>query len=411
MRLTLQASAVLALGAALSVHVASAQVAPRPREGQIRVLFIGNSYIYVNNLPELVRGLAAGMTSPVQVETEQVTLGGATLRQLWEAGPALVAIRRAGWDYVVLQEQSTLGATLVNGQSVVTDPNRLFWPYVRLFDREIKNHGGRTVLLETWGQRGEARNFDALAHAYFTIGKELNAVVIPAGLAWQRALAERGELPLYMADGSHPAPVGSYLLGLATLATLLDRVPDAAPLSIRGHATGLDGRPADSLGTLASIDSATFQLFRRVVVEVRREITRAGGYLSVRRPAMPAARPIPPGRPIPSGALAGTWKGTLQLFNVPGGQPLTVEIRIGSGGDPYIGTAVIELDAPIREDPLDVTIDGQEVRFSIRSPIDQDVRIQFQGVLTADDRLEGRASIVSEERGWDFTGAWSATRR
>lgn len=411
MRIIAQVLAALTAAASLSDQGGSAQVAPRPREGPIRVLFIGNSYTYVNNLPELVRGLAAGMTGPVPLKTEQVTVGGATLRQLWEAGPALAAIRQGRWDYVVLQEQSTLGGTLVNGKSVISDPNRLFWPYARLFDREIRKHGARTALLETWGQPGEAGNFDALAHGYFTIGKELDAVVIPAGLAWQRALAERPGLPLYLTDGSHPAPAGSYLAALATIATLLDTVPEAAPLAIHGHPTGLDGKPADSLGTLATIDSATWQLFRRVVARVRREIRQAGGYLSVRRPAMPTLPPFPPGRPIPNGGLTGTWKGTLQLFSTGGGQALTLELRPRAAGGSYTGTAVIELDAPIREDPLDATIEGHEVRFSTRSPIDEGIRIQFRGVLTADDRLEGRASIVSEERGWDFSGVWRAIRR
>jgi len=399
----------LTLALALSVTAGSAQVPPPPRADPMRVLFIGNSFTYVNNLPELVRGQAAGMAAPVRLETEQVTVGGATLRRLWEAGPARDAIRRSRWDYVVLQEQSTLGATLVDGRPIITDPNRLFWPYARLFDGEIRKAGARTVLLQTWGQRGEARNFDALAHAYFTIGKELGAAVVPAGLAWQRALVERGDLPFYLADGSHPAPAGSYLAALATVATLLDVVPDAAPLSIRGHPTGLDGKPADSLGTLAAIDSATFQLFRRVVAAVRGEMRRAGGYVSVPRPAMPVLPPMPPGRPVPAGGLAGTWKGTLQLFN-PRAQAVTLELRAGTGGRPYTGSALIELDPPIREGTVELTVEAEEVRFSVRSPFDQNLRIQFRGVLTAEDRLEGRASYVSDERGWTFTGSWSATR-
>src|SRR5262245_55033615 len=64
----------------------------------IRILFIGNSFTYVNNLPELVRGMAAALPSPIEIETKQVTVGGATLMQLWNGGPALAAIRGSRWD-------------------------------------------------------------------------------------------------------------------------------------------------------------------------------------------------------------------------------------------------------------------------------------------------------------------------
>jgi hypothetical protein len=398
----------LLLVAAVSALATPSGGTPAHSPKPVRVLFIGNSYTYVNNLPELVRGLAAGMAEPVAVEVEQVTVGGATLRRLWEAGPALAAIREARWDYVVLQEQSTFGVTMVNGRSVVSDPARLFWPAARLFDAAIRKAGARTVLMNTWGAPGRAESFQALAHGQFTIGRELGAAVVPAGLAWQRALAERADLPLYMVDGSHPAPAGSYLMALATVATLLDRVPASPPLAIQGHRTGVDGNPEASLGTLAAIDSATGALFRRVVTGLRREIEAAGGYLAIAEPPRPTPPAMPAGRPLPAGGLLGTWSGTLQLFNVAGGQEITLELR--PAGAAYIGVATIALDPVIREAGLEVSVDGREVRFSIASPIDRGLPIRFRGVLVAENRLEGRATITSDELGWDLSGVWTATR-
>ncbi len=394
---------------AVSARPGSGQTPPAGPPGPLRVLFIGNSYTYVNNLPELVRGMAAGMARPVAMETEQVTAGGATLRQLWDAGPALAAIRKGRWDYVILQEQSSFGPTLVNGQTVVGDPAKRFWPAARLFEGAIRKAGAKTVLLDTWGPPGKAESFQALAHGYFAIGRELGATVIPAGLAWQRALAERGDLHLYMEDGSHPAPAGSYLAALATVATLLGRVPESPPRTIRGHETGVDGKPKPSLGTLAEIDPATAAVFRRVVTRLVGEIKEAGGYLPIDRPPVPTPAPMPAGLPIPPGGLAGTWSGTFRFFTVPGGQQLTLEFRPEGAG--YTGTAAITPDPVIHEGRLEATIEGGEVRFSVVSPIDDQLRIQFRGVLVAAGRLEGRASISSEERGWDFSGEWAATRR
>jgi hypothetical protein len=375
----------------------------------LRVLFIGNSFTYVNNLPELVTGMAAAMTKPVTIESRQVTVGGATLRQLWRAGPAVDAIRGSRWDFVVLQEQSGLGATMVNGESLINDPSVLFWPAVRTFDAEIKRAGAKTVLLQTWGPPKGTRNYDALAHAYFTIGREIGALVIPAGLAWQRVLAARPSAPLHMADGSHPAPAGSYLTALMTVATLTGAMPTGVPLTIRGHPTGLDGRPADSVGSLAAIDSTTLRLFRRVATSVREEVARAGGYPAVRRPVMPALAPMPPARPVAPSVLGGHWKGTLRLF-MGDGAPFELDISARPDGS-YQATAAVQLGTVHRQDAADFTVARDELAFSIASPVDSAVRIQFRGVLAAGDRLEGRAALLSEERSWNFTGSWTVTKQ
>lgn len=58
----------------------------------MRILFIGNSYTAVNNLPGLLIELAANESKPL--DAEMVVFGGARLADLWEQGQALAAIRR-----------------------------------------------------------------------------------------------------------------------------------------------------------------------------------------------------------------------------------------------------------------------------------------------------------------------------
>ena len=53
---------------------------------KLRILFFGNSYTYFNNLPQILAGLAASAKPPQIVETEMVTVGGATLKSLWAGG-------------------------------------------------------------------------------------------------------------------------------------------------------------------------------------------------------------------------------------------------------------------------------------------------------------------------------------
>ena len=67
-----------------------------PDSSRLRVLFIGNSYTYVNNLPELVTGLAESAHRPL--ETEMIVAPGATLQKHWEDGKAVQTIKRSHWD-------------------------------------------------------------------------------------------------------------------------------------------------------------------------------------------------------------------------------------------------------------------------------------------------------------------------
>src|SRR5262245_3422207 len=88
-----------------------------------RGLFIGNSYTYFNNLPQMLSRLAKSAPSHYEMETEMVTVSGATLKRHWEEGRALEAIKRGAWNYVVLQEFSTLGVTpVVDGIPQIADP-------------------------------------------------------------------------------------------------------------------------------------------------------------------------------------------------------------------------------------------------------------------------------------------------
>src|SRR5262245_9941274 len=80
---------------------------PQDRQStpEIHVLFIGNSFTYVNDLPRMVAELAkAGKQRPFHYDQE--TPGGYTLEQHWKNGKALAKIQSRQWDFVVLQDQS-----------------------------------------------------------------------------------------------------------------------------------------------------------------------------------------------------------------------------------------------------------------------------------------------------------------
>ncbi len=72
-----------------------------------RVLFVGNSLTYANDLPGVMTRLFASSGSAMRVTVASSVAGGANFRDHCTHVPSLAAIRRAVWDVVVLQDQVT----------------------------------------------------------------------------------------------------------------------------------------------------------------------------------------------------------------------------------------------------------------------------------------------------------------
>ena len=82
--------------------VASGQDAP---SAPLKVLFIGNSYTSVNDLPAMVTALAEAAGGR-KIEVDRHLVGGCTLEKHVKDQKAIDKIRGTKWDVVVLQEHS-----------------------------------------------------------------------------------------------------------------------------------------------------------------------------------------------------------------------------------------------------------------------------------------------------------------
>ena len=174
-----------------------------------RALFVGNSFTARNDLPGLLAQTVES-SGKGDLEWELISAGGASLRQHLNKGEALQRLNDAPWDFVALQEQSTLP---VKNAARMADN-------VRDFDKIIGKTGARTVLYMTWARQNAPESQDAIAEAYSSIGEELGSLVVPAGLAWQQSLQEHPGIVLHDKDKSHPSLAGTYLAACVFYVTL-----------------------------------------------------------------------------------------------------------------------------------------------------------------------------------------------
>ena len=204
----------------------SAQDAPK------RVLFIGNSYTEVNNLPQLVQRVAESVGDVVEYQSN--TPGGCTFSQHCNNG-SMELIRQGGWDVVVLQEQSQLPSF---PQSQVEAD---VFPYAQQLVSAVyaSNPEGEAMFYMTWGRKeGDAPNaayfpvlgtyegMDSMLYErYMYMARTYDASVCPVGRVWRYLRANNPEIELYQLDNSHPSQAGSYAAACAFYTMIFHKSP------------------------------------------------------------------------------------------------------------------------------------------------------------------------------------------
>lgn len=194
------------------------ELASSDDKNALKVLFVGNSYTSVNDLPLMFAQLCKAAEPQTPLKIQHVLVGGFSLQQHWDKGEALAALRQRGpWDYVILQEQS---------MRPIEAP-ALMLAYAGRFEAEIKKAGARAVFYQTWARLDRPDTQAPINGAYRSSARAAGARVAPVGSAFAAAGKLRPQF--YSEDGSHPTPLGSYLAACVLFATVLDKSPEGLP--------------------------------------------------------------------------------------------------------------------------------------------------------------------------------------
>ena len=255
--------------------------------GAHEVLFVGNSYVFTNDVSGRYAAIATALAEP-EVRVETALTGGYTLaRHAVDAatdGTPLAGFLRTGdrraFDVVILQEQSQIGG-FPDG-----NPERVgSLEAASSLASLAEANGSAVVLYATWGrERGDADNTalfpdygamqDRLDAGYRGMAARLRTEghrvrIAPVGAGFRRihdAMVSAGEDPtvegsafdrLYEVDGAHPSIEGGYLASCILSATITGTDPLGYP-----DPTGL--------GT-EGIDPSAWAILRTVASEVMRD--------------------------------------------------------------------------------------------------------------------------------------------
>ena len=210
-----------------------------------RVLFIGNSYTYLMDIPGIVQALADSAGGD-RLAVATVAGPDMALVDHWSNGTALREIKKGGWEWVVLQQGPS--STALNRDTLIIA--------TRQFGTEIKGVSARPALFSAWPSQSRRQDFDRAIESYTLAAAEVNGLFLPIASAWLAAWRRDPTLRLY-SDGLHPSIDGAYLSALVIYARLLGKSP-----------IGLSNRVRLRSGTIVSLPANLATLLQEAAHEV-----------------------------------------------------------------------------------------------------------------------------------------------
>lgn len=191
------------------------------------VLFIGNSYTIMHDLPGLVAQL--GSQAGIEVHAEMLATGGQDFEYHLARSKTVAVLGQRDWDVVVLQSHSL-------------DPLRNpegFHEAGKGLVELVRESGASPVLFETWARKSGHNlynyfeptggspdaMFSAVRDEYFSLADETGVEVVEVGKAWREMRKHAPELDPYASDAAHPGRLGAYLTANVFFAALTDVSP------------------------------------------------------------------------------------------------------------------------------------------------------------------------------------------
>ena len=220
---------------------------------QTKVLFLGNSFTYMYDVPALFAGLAS--SAGISVFVDENTQAGMAVANESIIGHAYDAVSQAkivsqNWDYVVVQDNQ---GNYVN--SVGSLPSACGNANVTLYNQiKANNPCTRIVYLAEWGPVGGVYSGDNTTNCINRIHGNMlylndnigNEIVSPIGKSWITSFSSLPSVNLYYSDNVHPSLEGCYLTAATLFTTIFKYNPTA--LSYTG---GVSSSTASTMRSIA----------------------------------------------------------------------------------------------------------------------------------------------------------------
>jgi hypothetical protein len=203
---------------------ASPQKFDAPGKGDtIKVMFMGNSLTFYNDMPKMVQAFARETKQPKQIVVFQATSPAYTFSHHWDWHRTRDWIKDEQLDFIIMQEKST----------GPVDDYEKFEKFGTMLVEEIRKYQktAQVWLFLNWSRKGHQQQ-DKLNTATYGLADKLKIGVVPIGKAFMASEDKPTKIPLYEKDGLHPTPHASYLEACVIYAKLYGKSPVGLPAKV-----------------------------------------------------------------------------------------------------------------------------------------------------------------------------------
>ena len=184
----------------------------------MKLLFIGNSHTYMNDMPELAREMIENVTG----ENCEVFMLAYSARSLkWHMGEEYFSERfnilHGGYDYCIIQEQAH---PLPEEDDTITYAGKII--------ELCKKTRTKPVIFETWAEKEKPENQEDMNRRYHNLSKNQGVLLAPIGEVWdgvKNELKNLSDADLYWTDGAHASAIGDYLISMVLAKVITGKLP------------------------------------------------------------------------------------------------------------------------------------------------------------------------------------------
>jgi len=184
-----------------------------------RLLFIGHSRTYYNDMPAMVAKMADSAGSATRYEISMQAFAGATAKAHWKNAKTQELLADGDWDRLVLQpdyvwrnDEASSSGLYVYGKQILAKGAAKSQPAI-ISDWTFRDDFYRRY---SWNR---AEHFQKSQSHYRGLAYQTGAQLIDVAGAWEAIRAEELPFSLYK-DDDHPTIEGSYLVALVVYASL-----------------------------------------------------------------------------------------------------------------------------------------------------------------------------------------------
>ena len=175
----------------------------------MKVLFLGNSHTFFNDMPQIFKNICAEKGKDVEVG--MLAHPGVTYGWHYNQFTDLrFALLWGGYDYIVMQQAAH--SPCPEKEETLTDAGKII---------ELARANGVTpIQTMPWAEKRDPDHQKGMYDIYHTLSEQYGVKLTVAGNVFEDVFFNYPEIDMYYEDGEHASPYGSYTIAMAAYAAI-----------------------------------------------------------------------------------------------------------------------------------------------------------------------------------------------